>query len=308
MGSIPIARSKIFTCYTAFLHMAAKQTYLGSLSFFFAVLFICSLTVFFLVLRSFETYSFANATIERSISDLESAITIGERKSAPLDLPILVYHYIEVVTDVRDTIRQSLSITPQVFEAQILTLIAHGYEPVTMSEVSDYFAGKADLPQKPVVLTFDDGYRDFYTDVFPILKQYHVPAALFITSGFLDSTQNYLTTNQLLEISQEKLIEINSHTIYHPDLRQIPLNQAGLEIRNGKSELEKLIDRPVDHFAFPFGGYTPQLVHEVEAAGFKTAVTTDFGTIQNYTSRYIFKRIRPGSLTGDSLLNLLNSN
>ncbi len=287
------------------MHLAEIRKVQYNLWLLVLVLTISSGFVFLLITRSFETYSYATASVEKSISELKSAITLGERRTEPLVLPILVYHYVENVTDKRDTIRQSLSISPQVFESQILTLLTRGYEPVTISQISDYFIGRTELPEKPVVLSFDDGYHDFYTDVFPILVRYHVPAVLYLTSGSLDSTQNYLTTDQILEISQKKLVEINSHSITHPDLRLIPLDQVRFEIRNGKVVLEKLIGRSVEHFAYPFGKYTPELIHEVEKAGFKTAATTDFGTLQSYQDRYELKRIRPGNLTGQALLEYL---
>jgi peptidoglycan/xylan/chitin deacetylase (PgdA/CDA1 family) len=229
----------------------------------------------------------------------QRTLLMEQRQMTPLKLPILLYHYVENVTDQKDTIRKSLNIPPSVFEAQVVTLLTNGYKPILLDDVTNYFSGNQVLPDKPVVLTFDDGYRDFYTDVLPILRKYHVPATLYMVSGFRDTTKNYLTTQQLLEISRSGLVEIGAHTVHHPKLTLLPISEAEAEIVKSKQELEQLLSRPVLHFAYPYGAYSPELVNFVNMqSGFLTAATVDKGTVQSYASRFILKRIRPGQNTG----------
>ncbi len=85
-------------------------------------------------------------------------------------IPILVYHYVEYVKDRGDKIRISLNIQPNIFESQIKTLKQAGYTFMMPKQIPDLFSGKISVPAKPIILSFDDGYKDFYTDVFPILK------------------------------------------------------------------------------------------------------------------------------------------
>ena len=101
----------------------------------------------------------------------------------PVKVPILLYHYVEYVKDKGDTIRQSLDIVPRVFEEQIQTLLSDSYTFITMDELADYLDGEQSLPPKPIIITFDDGYRDLRTDVLPILQKYHVKAVAYIVSG-----------------------------------------------------------------------------------------------------------------------------
>ena len=224
------------------------------------------------------------------------------RSQSEIYLPILLYHYVEVVTDERDTIRQGLSITPQIFESQLTTLLANGFTPITFDDLSAYYAGRAELPPKPVIVTFDDGYRDFYTDAFPILKKHQVKAAIFVVSGFLDYTKNYLTRAQLKEIATSPLIEINAHSVNHPNLTLLSLPNAVWEITESKRALENFLSRPVNHFAYQFGAYSQILAYEVARAGFQTAATVEFGVNQSFTGRFTLKRIRVGGFTGPELL------
>jgi peptidoglycan/xylan/chitin deacetylase (PgdA/CDA1 family) len=225
--------------------------------------------------------------------------------SETVKLPILLYHYVEVVTDLRDTIRQSLDIRPSVLETQITTVIDAGYTPIVLDDLTDYYEGRKDLPERPIIFSFDDGYRDFYTDVFPILKKYHIKAVSFQPSGFLDKNRNYMTTSQLLEIAGSGLVEIDAHTVNHANLTAISLTSARTEITQGKHALEALLGHPVHHFAYPYGRHDAEVEKLVAEAGFQTGLTTDKGEEQSYTNRFHMTRIRPGSNTGQALLSII---
>ena len=138
-----------------------------------------------------------------------------------LRVPILLYHYVEYVKDQGDTIRKSLNITPYTFDAEIKTLKDAGYEFITTKDLADALDDKITLPPKSVILTFDDGYRDFYTDVFPILKKYNVKAVVFVVPNFLGLPNN-LDTWMLAEIAKSGLVEIGAHTMNHAYLSGLP--------------------------------------------------------------------------------------
>src|SRR3989344_9684391 len=244
--------------------------------------------------------SFVSAFSNRDIAsfavdtDLTAPPTITPLES--IDVPILVYHYVEIVLDEKDTIRKSLNTPPYLFIEQIETLKNAGYAFVTASELIDILDGKIKLPQKPVLITFDDGYRDFYTDVFPILKKYKIKAVAYVVSGFLDKP-NYLFTWQLKELAQSGLVEIGAHTVNHKSLKDVTSDEAKYEIIESKKQLEKLINKPVVSFAYPNGKYDNQAIKLVEHAGFKSATTTNQGFEINHTNKYSAYRIRPGSKT-----------
>ena len=251
------------------------------------------------------TQDHATSNLQKNYDQFVNLLEIEKRRLTPLKLPILLYHYIEIVTNLRDTIRQSLNINPQIFESQINTLLTHGYQPIVMSDLIDYFDGKKALPSKPIIFTFDDGYRDFYTDVLPILKKYHIKVMLYVSTGLVDSTRNYLTQPQLKEVIASGLVEIGAHSVTHSNLRYLNLAVAKTEILESKQELEKLTGQKVKHFAFPYGDYSSDLILELGKAGFDTAVTVDPGTTQTYAERFSLKRIRPGRTTDTVLLKLI---
>lgn len=221
-------------------------------------------------------------------------------------VPVLVYHYVEYVKDKKDTIRKSLSTSPHVLEAQIDTLIKNGYTFINFKKLNQYFDGKGKLPEKSVILTFDDGYEDFYTDVFPILKKYKVTAVQYVISGFIDKP-NYMTDTQLREIIKSGLVEIGAHTVDHRNLKHLSYEDAKWEIGQSKKDLEERYRLIVDAFAYPYGGYndkTPAIVREV---GFNTAVTTEGGFMLSNDSRFTLDRIHPGISIGNELLSKFES-
>lgn len=227
------------------------------------------------------------------------------KPTGPFRIPILMYHYVEHVKDRKDTIRISLNILPETFESQIKTLIENHYTFLTVADVGKILDSKLNLPEKPIVFTFDDAYADFYTDVYPILKKYHVRATQYVPTEFLNRP-NYMTSNQIIELANDQLIEIAAHTQHHIWLKNLTDSRAYPEIVNSKITLERLTGKPIVSFAYPYGVYGPQTAELVKRAGFTTAVATVEGLTQGQQNRYSLFRIRPGGRTGEVLINYLN--
>jgi peptidoglycan/xylan/chitin deacetylase (PgdA/CDA1 family) len=222
----------------------------------------------------------------------------------PVKVPILVYHYVEYVKDKGDTIRQGLDIVPSVFENQIQTLIADSYTPITIDTLADYLDGKAQLPPKPIILTFDDGYKDFYTDVLPLLVKYHVKAVAYIVPDFLDKP-NFMTTQQLRGVGESGLVEIAAHTLHHVNLKSVNAERAQEEISESKTALEKILGKPVHNFAYPYGDFNQAVIDLVKKAGYRTAVSVVSGTIHSEQDRYFVYRLRTGARIGTALTSWL---
>lgn len=220
-------------------------------------------------------------------------------------VPILLYHYVEYVKDKKDTIRQSLSISPKTFESQIQTFQEASYSAMFIDDFADVLDGKKELPEKPIILTFDDGYGDFYTDVFPILKKYQMKATAYIVSGVLDKL-NYMTKAQVKEIAESGLVEIAAHTVSHKNLKFVSEETARFEIQASKVQLETLIGKEVKNFAYPYGGLSDVAEQLVRSAGYRSAVSVIAGELQSENNRYFLSRLRAGSRTGPVLLNWLD--
>lgn len=219
-------------------------------------------------------------------------------------VPMLLYHYVEYVKDPGDTIRQSLNIIPPIFEEQVKSLKQRGYTFITTADLADVLDNKKILPSKPIILTFDDGYQDFYTDVFPILKKYQAKGVVFVVPNFVDKPNN-LSTQQLKELGESYLVEIGAHTMNHSYLSGLPLVTVQYEVKESKIFLEKIIKKPVVSFAYPYGAFDNKTIDVVKASGFKSAVTTISGNFVLDTNRFFLYRIRPGIRIGDDLVNFL---
>jgi len=202
------------------------------------------------------------------------------------EIPILMYHEIGKPSGPW----KELYVEPAVFENQLDWLKNNGYTTVLMKDVYAHWYDKKPLPEKPIVLTFDDGYRNMYEKVLPLLSSRDMKATFFLYPSKFNTTSG-LTRDMVAELAQ-KGMEIGSHTYNHRDLTQLPLNQLKQELLASKNTLEQLIKKPVDFLCYPAGRYNPQVITEVEKTGYKGAVTTKYGQASYRQSKYKLKRIR----------------
>jgi peptidoglycan/xylan/chitin deacetylase (PgdA/CDA1 family) len=206
-------------------------------------------------------------------------------------IPILMYHYVRVVTDRSDTIGINLSVTPELFAAQMQYLADHGYTTLTMHDVFAILAGQQPLPPRPIALTFDDGYRDFYTAAWPVLSAHHFKATSYIITGVIGQ-ERYMTWAMLKELDAGGLVEIGAHTVNHVDLHAVGAARAWQEIDGSKVTLEQGLGHPVTAFCYPSGKYDQDVIALVRKAGFLTATTVEYGTKQNLQWAYELPRVR----------------
>lgn len=235
-----------------------------------------------------------SATVEQPYATKNASLATP---SARLRLPIITYHYVEFVKDKRDVIRQKLTINPRLFEQQIKSLHDAGVQSYFVKDVPALLKGELVLATKSAVLTFDDGYRDFYTDAFPILKKYQMKSTIFLISSFL-GRNDFLTLDQVTEMLGSGLIEVGSHTLHHANLKKANLSYATDEIVQSKANLEKLFGIPVESFAYPYGAYDDQAVKLVKEASYSAAVSTVPGVSHTQDDLFTLKRWRAGVLDG----------
>ena len=220
---------------------------------------------------------------------ITATVTVGPH----LTVPILYYHYIRSVAPTpHNLLGFNLSIPPQLFAEQMALLHVEGAHVITLATLIAAMSGDATLPPRPVVLTFDDGYSDFATAAAPVLIRYGFVATDFVVSGFIGHF-HYMSAAQVRAMDAAGMV-IGSHTVHHVDLARVPLPVAVAEIDGGKAALEALLGHPVRDFAYPYGGFTPQVVQLVQAAGFRDAVSTIYGDEQPTTSRYTLHRTEVG--------------
>ncbi|MCZ7667599.1 MAG: polysaccharide deacetylase family protein [Chloroflexi bacterium] len=133
-----------------------------------------------------------------------------------LRVPILMYHYISVPPADADIYRQDLSVTPENFRQQMAYLAENGYTPIDLYQLSAAITAKTDLPDKPVILTFDDGYLDNYENAFPVLQEFGFPGTFFIITDYADQgAAGYANWEQLAEMAAAGM-RIETHTKKSP--------------------------------------------------------------------------------------------
>lgn len=218
-------------------------------------------------------------------------------------VPVFLYHYIEYVKD--DPGRQKLTIPPNVLISQIETLRDAGYTFITPNDLMNDLSGAITLPEKIVILTFDDGYMDFYTNVFPILKKEKAKAIEYIVPDFLNRP-NYMFTFQVKEIAKSPLVEIGAHTMNHVWLKGISKKTAEYEISQSRKVLEDMLNLPINSFAYPYGALDQQAISLVGEAGYTNAVSTIPGIMQTSQNKLFLYRLRPGYRTGNELIKFLS--
>lgn len=209
-------------------------------------------------------------------------------------IPIVLYHYVDTVKNSRDQLRKNLTITPLLFDQQLTSLRQHGYQSHFVRDIPDLLAGEK-LPEKPLVLTFDDGYEDFYTQAFPLLKSHGMKATLYVVSDFIGKP-GYLNAREIRELEDSGLVEIGAHTLNHVWLKSAPDDIARMEIIQSKRQLEKLLNTQITTFAYPYGMFSDEVLRHVENAGFTAAVSVIPGTIQSEDNLFFLSRIRAGLL------------
>lgn len=205
-------------------------------------------------------------------------------------VPILEYHYIRAYSNRRDRMGERLSVSPSDFASQMSWLAGHDYHPVTAAHVRDYLQGREPLPARPVMLTFDDGYSDFFTAAFPILQEHHFTAVSYVVPGFIGQAR-YLTAAQVVELDRAG-IEIGSHTVTHADLTRVSASQLQVELEASKGYLEQLLGHPVLDFCYPSGKFSAAVQSAVDRAGYQSATSQLPGTALGWADRFAWARVR----------------
>ena len=210
---------------------------------------------------------------------------------------ILVLNYHQV-----QTANSALAVAEKDFDAQMNYLSSHGYVSITPDELYSGLNGEIELPPKPVLITFDDGYVDNYTNAFPILKYYGMRATIFVIPAFVGKYNNYLTWDELREM-EENGITVESHTMNHYKLEELPDDEIRSELLNSKQMLEEQLGHPVEFLAYPTGTYNLHIAGIAKEVGYKGAYTIKYGNVDLGSNFYALERV-PIFNTGRTMKDL----
>lgn len=162
-----------------------------------------------------------------------------------ITLPVLLYHHIQSTPYF-----SRYRVPPERFEQQMKLLHDWGYETITTDQLVQAITVGADLPPRPILITFDDGDVDVYENAFPIMQKYGLKGVFYLVADYIDQP-NYISADQVKEMAAAGW-EIGSHSLTHIDLVQYP-ERARAEVVESKQKLEAMIGVPVKTFAYPFG-------------------------------------------------------
>ncbi len=228
----------------------------------------------------------------------------AEPITAPFDLPIVMYHDVaEVPPD--DIYRAASNVLPADFGAELDYLKCAGYTAITPSQLLDAIAGQRTLPNKPVILTFDDGYSDHYTQAFPMLKRHGMTGAFAIITGFVEGGGDYMSWAQIKEMSDAGM-EIMSHTVTHIDLNTAEDATAEGQLRDSRAAIEQHTGKAPALLVYPSGEpfrsgseeRQAQVVSMLTQAGYKGALLAGPSTTtQDPGQPFALNRLRVGEGT-----------
>jgi peptidoglycan/xylan/chitin deacetylase (PgdA/CDA1 family) len=168
----------------------------------------------------------------------------------------------------------------------------NGYKFVKLSEAFKTFANTTGtvIYDKTLVLTFDDGYRDFYLNAYPILKKYNVPASLYVINQDIGRPGN-VTWEMIKTIHNEGLIEVGAHTINHLPLSRLRPEKAYYQMAKSKELLESALGTKIETIIYPFGDYNNNVKKQAKDIGFIGAASIYFGDKPNRDDPYAWRRV-----------------
>ena len=216
-------------------------------------------------------------------------------------IPILMYHSISDGPELRRNAYFHTRTSPRVFRDHLSLLAREGYKTIGLAEAVRKLKQSAGTDEKLVVLTFDDGFADFYTEAFPALSAFGYTATMFLPTAYIDAPGQFngttcLTWSQVRELHAAG-IEFGSHTATHPQLTTLPAQDIEREIVSSKREIEDRLGEPVASFSYPYKFPEPDrtfrrgLRDTLMRAGYENGVTTIVGTADSVSDPLFLERI-----------------
>jgi peptidoglycan/xylan/chitin deacetylase (PgdA/CDA1 family) len=202
----------------------------------------------------------------------------AESDSSGTVVPILTYHRLGAV------VADSMTVRTSVFSSHLEYLQTNGYTVIPLQRLIAYMAGEAPPPPAhSVVITVDDGHKSVFTDMFPLVSRYHIPVTLFIYPSAISNAKYAMTWQQLREMKDSGLVDIQSHTYWHPNFKQEKkrLSRGAYEklvlmqMTKSKEVLEQRLGGHVDMLAWPFGIYDDELINNARQLGYIAGFTLE---------------------------------
>ncbi|MDF2658117.1 MAG: polysaccharide deacetylase family protein [Paenibacillus sp.] len=199
-------------------------------------------------------------------------------------IPVLNYHSIDVNPD------NNAVLDPKKLDEQMAHLANEGYKTLTLREFIDIWDGKREAPDKAVLLTFDDGYTDNYTNAMPILKKYDFRATIFVSVG-MTGQDGYFADWDQIRAMRDAGWDIQPHGATHPYLNKLSAEEQELEIAESIKQLKEHTGVDTLAFCYPYGNRNATTLKLLEKHGVRFAFTIDQGRTEPSQSPLELKRI-----------------
>lgn len=226
----------------------------------------------------------------KDYSETSSRKLINYENISEVKIPVLMFH------SIKSNGKNDLIISPVEFQRKMKWLKDNNYSTLSMDELYSMLKTGKNVPERPIVLTFDDGYDDNYTNAYPILKNYNFKATVFLVTNNIGA-RGYLKSEQIKEMSSNK-IDFQSHTARHQELNTLSYKEQLNELKKSKAAIEDLINKNADALCYPVGKYNAATINAAKEAGYKMCFTTKPGFSKINDGIYTLTRVRvfPGFL------------
>ncbi len=208
-----------------------------------------------------------------------------------------MYH---MISEAESSSEEKYACPPALFERH-LRYIKKNYTPVSLDQIEAHLLTGKSLPDNAVAITLDDGFEDNYTNAYPLLKKYQIPATIFLTSGLMGGTNQWMSKRgfperkmlnwQQIEEMNRGEISFGAHTVSHPKLSALSTEASRKEICQSKQTIEERLGGACQHFAYPYGLFTDETSNIVEKAEFTLACSTRSGFNNSERDPFILHRI-----------------
>jgi peptidoglycan/xylan/chitin deacetylase (PgdA/CDA1 family) len=221
--------------------------------------------------------------------------------SRRIGIPILMYHSISDEAGSAHSYYATTS-RPTMFAEQLKLLSDTGYQVISLSEAVRQLQSDTAPTARQAVITFDDGYEDFYTHAYPLLSRYQFHPTVFLPTGYIGrhghefKGRRCLTWSQVRELYRTG-VAFGSHTVSHPQLRSLPSDQLSYEVSRSKETLEDELGCTVESFSYPYAfpeqdeSFKAELQTQLRAAGYENGVCTILGIANQTDDPFFLKRL-----------------
>jgi peptidoglycan/xylan/chitin deacetylase (PgdA/CDA1 family) len=222
--------------------------------------------------------------------------------SSALRIPILMYHSLSADPEQDVAPYYRTNTDPAVFRQQMSRLADRGCKTADLSQVAGWVRGGPPPERNTVVITFDDGFRNFLTQGFPVLQERGYTATMFLATAFVGNRRRSFKGGECLSWSETRELRkagvtIGSHTVNHPELVHLPVREIERELRESRAEIEQQLGEPATTFAYPYAfpqgnrAFAKTFRDLLVQAGYSCCVTTELGRVRAGDDPYRLRRL-----------------